>query len=213
MAGRPILRETRLSFVGTTSLYGAGSSQYNRLFWPAEVMGGESGRRIRFCELGRSRSFGTAHFSDETVEALVRLSSLRGAQVRVNSLFGEGVSPRLRKVRAGLAALGWPANELLKHGRERILYGVPLVANLRDYSIGVDAKPEYLLDPTLEDADSLVARWWLERWGARRARQEAVLEAMRRHRLVRPITHGARVPQIDQGAPGAHGAVDRAGAQ
>ena len=194
MAGRPILREARLSFVGTTSLYGTGSSQYNRLFWPAEVMGGPEGVRMGFHELGRSRSFGTSHFSDETVEALVRLSVHNGSLVRVNSLFGEGVSPRLRKVRLGLAALGWPVNELLKHGRERILYGVPLVDNLRDYSLGITSKPDYLLNPKLDGADAAVADWWLKRWGRRRAAQGAVLETMRSHQLVRPVHHGARVP-------------------
>ncbi|WP_433435406.1 Druantia anti-phage system protein DruA [Nonomuraea sp. CA-141351] len=194
MAGRPILREARLSFVGTTSLYGTGSSQYNRLFWPAEIMGGDSNTRMGFHELGRSRSFGTSHFSEETVDALVRLSGLRGSLVRVNSLFGEGVSPRLRKVRLGLAALGWPANELLRHGRERILYGVPLVENLRDYSLGIDREPKYLLNPELSDADTKVADWWLERWCQRRATSQNVLESMRSHRLVRPVRHGARVP-------------------
>lgn len=194
MAGRPILREARLSFVGTTSLYGSGSSQYNRLFWPAEVMGGDSATRMGFHELGRSRSFGTSHFSEETVDALTRLPALRGSLVRVNSLFGEGVSPRLRKVRLGLAALEWPANELLQHGRERILYGVPLVENLRDYSLGVDGEPQYLLDPELPDADAKVAEWWLERWCRPRARRKEVLESMRAHRLVRPVEHGARVP-------------------
>jgi hypothetical protein len=197
MAGRPIVREARLSFVGTTSLYGTGSSQYNRLFWPAEVMGGTEGVRMGFHKLGRSRSFGTSHFSDETVDALVRLSVHNGSPVRVNSLFGEGTSPRLRKVRLGLAALGWPSNELLKHGRERILYGVPLVENVTGYSLGVDAKPSYLLDPDLEGGDAQVNEWWFERWGRRRAAQPAVVEAMERHRLVRPVTHGARVPQFD----------------
>ena len=38
MAGRPIVRESRLSLIATTSLYGTGSSQYNRLFWPAGVL-------------------------------------------------------------------------------------------------------------------------------------------------------------------------------
>jgi hypothetical protein len=194
MAGRPILREARLSFVGTTSLYGTGSSQYNRLFWPAKVMGGTEGVRMGFHKLGRSRSFGTSHFSDETVQALVRLSVHNGSLVRVNSVFGEGVSPRLRKVRLGLAALGWPSNELLKHGRERILYGVPLVDNLRDYSLGINSKPDYLLNPELDGVDAAVADWWLERWGRRRAAQAAVLETMRSHLLVRPIRHGARVP-------------------
>jgi len=193
IAGRPILREARLSFIGTTSLYGTGSSQYNRLFWPANVVGKNSDVRLGFHELGRSRSFGTSHFSDATVEALMRLSEQRGSLVRVNSLFGEGVSPRLRKVRLGLAALGWPANEFLKHGRERILYGVPLVDNLRDYSLGVDSKPQYLFDAALENADTRITRWWLDRWGKPRAAQEAVRALMRSHQLVRPIRHGARV--------------------
>ncbi len=194
MAGRPITREARLSFVGTTSLYGTGSSQYNRLFWPASTMGGDEDSRMGFYELGRSRSFGTSHFSDATVDALVRLCEHSGGLVRVNSLFGEGVSPRLRKVRLGLAALGWPTNELLKHGRERILYGVPLVENVRDYSLGVDEEPTYLLDPEPADNGEAVATWWFERWARRRAAQEHVQESMRAHRLVRPIRHGARVP-------------------
>lgn len=194
MAGRPITREARLSFVGTTSLYGTGSSQYNRLFWPASTMGGSEDSRMGFYELGRSRSFGTSHFSDATVEALVRLCEHSGGLVRVNSLFGEGVSPRLRKVRLGLAALGWPTNELLKHGRERILYGVPLVENVRDYSLGVDEEPRYLLDPEPADNGEAVARWWFERWARRRAAQAHVQESMRANRLVRPVRHGARVP-------------------
>lgn len=197
MAGRAITREARLSVITTTSLYGTGSSQYNRLAWPAEVLGGEPEHRMGFRELGRSRSFGTSHFTRETVEALLRLSSLKDSSVRVNSLFGEGVSPRLRKVRLGLAALGWPANELLQHGRERILYGVPLVSNVRDYSLGIDATPKYLMDTSLDNGDARVAEWWLERWALRRARQEHVREAILGHRLTRPVTHGARVPLPD----------------
>ncbi|MHA7861539.1 Druantia anti-phage system protein DruA [Tessaracoccus sp. Y36] len=194
MAGRPITREARLSFVGTTSLYGTGSSQYNRLFWPASAMGGPEDQRMGFYELGRSRSFGTSQFSDPTVDALVRLCEHSGGLVRVNSLFGEGVSPRLRKVRLGLAALGWPTNELLKHGRERILYGVPLVENVRDYSLGIVKEPNYLLDPEPADRGEKVAAWWFERWAKRRAAQEHLQESMRTNRLVRPVRHGARVP-------------------
>jgi hypothetical protein len=194
MAGRPITREARLSFVGTTSLYGTGSSQYNRLFWPASAMGGDEQQRMGFHKLGRSKSYGTSHFSDVTVEALVRLSEHTGGLIRVNSLFGEGVSPRLRKVRLGLAALGWPTNELLKHGRERILYGVPLVENVRNYSLGIDSEPEYLLNPVPTDTGSSVAAWWMQRWAKNRASQEHVLASMREHRLVRPVRHGARVP-------------------
>lgn len=197
IAGRAITREARLSLVATTSLYGTGSSQYNQLFWPADVLGGEPGDRMGFYELGRSRSFGTSHFTDESVEALLRLSALTHSTVRVNSLFGEGVSPRLRKVRLGLAALGWPTNELLQHGRERILYGVPLVNNLLDYSLGIDTMPQYLMDTSIEDGDARIAAWWLDRWALRRAGLEHVRDGMRGHCLTRPITHGARVPLPD----------------
>jgi len=194
MAGRAMEREARLSFIGTTSLYSTGSSQYSRLFWPSTVVGGETEAKMGFFELGRSRSFGTSHFSDETVNALVRVAHLDGSLVRVNSMFGEGVSPRLRKVRLGLGTLGWPANDLLKHGRERILYGVPLVENLREFSLGIDPEPRYLLDPDLAEAGDQVAAWWLQRWALNRAAQPAVQESMRAHRLVRPVRHGARVP-------------------
>jgi len=216
MAGRPIERDSRLSFVSTTSLYGSGSSQYNRLRWPASIVGGRDDEVIGFAELGRSRSFGTSHFSRETVDALVRLSQISGslsrqdrATVRVNSVFGEGVSPRLRKVRLGLAALGWPTNELLRHGRERIIYGVRLVENLRDYSLGIDVDPKYLFDPERTD-ESTVAAWWFERWGSRRAGQPSVLESMRMHSLVRPMRHGARVPLPpveETGAPASNAAL------
>lgn len=211
MAGRAIVREARLSLITTTSLYGTGSSQYNRLFWPANVVGGKPNARMGFFEIGRSRSFGTSHFTDASVEALRRLSTLKDSSVRVNSLFGEGVSPRLRKVRLGLAALGWPQNELLKHGRERILYGVPLVSNLRDYSLGIDTEPEYLMDVSLTDGDTRIADWWLDRWAVRRAAQPQVQQAMQSHCLTRPVTHGARVPlpNDDDNAPQSSAAQER----
>lgn len=193
MAGRPIVRESRLSLIATTSLYGTGSSQYNRLFWPAELLCGPPGQRMGFHELGRSRSYGTSHLTDESVEALLRLSRLKDSSVRVNSLFGEGVSPRLRKVRLGLSALGWPTDDLLKHGRERIIYGVPLVKNLTEYSIGVDTAPNYLVDTEMQDGERRIAEWWLSRWAANRATQQRVREALQAQRLTRPITHGARV--------------------
>jgi hypothetical protein len=194
MAGRPIRREARLAFIGTTSLYGTGSSQYNRLNWPASVMGGAESDRMAFQVLGRSRSYGTSHLSSQSVAALLRLSSLQGSLTRVNSLFGEGVSPRMRKVRLGFGALGWPANDLLKHGRERILYGVALVSNLRDYALGIDVRPKYLLDTDAAGSDASVAAWWFQRWARNRSMQESVLKAIREHTLMRPVRHGARVP-------------------
>ncbi len=192
MAGRPIRRRNNLVFVGTTSLYGAGSSQYNRLHFPAERLGGNG--RIEFRELGHSRSFGTSHLSSQTVSALVLLSEQSRTGVRVNSIFGEGVNPKLRKVRDGLDLLGWPSEALLQHGRQRIVYGVSLVSNLLPYLLGVETEPNYLFRRNVKDDVTKVSDWWLQRWLTPRVRSTEVLDAVATHRSGRPSRHGARVP-------------------
>jgi hypothetical protein len=194
VAGRPIRRRTNLVFVGTTSLYGSGSSQYNRVRIPAEVLG--DGGTVEFRVLGRSRSFGTSHLSEETVSALVRLSEQSRTGVRVNSIFGEGVNPKLRKVRDGIDLLGWPSEDLLRHGRQRIVYGVSLVSNLLPYLIGAEAEPHYFFRRNLKDDVAHISSWWMRRWLAQRIQSAEVLSAVAQHRIERPVRHGARVPVI-----------------
>lgn len=197
MAGRPVTRSSNLVFVGTTSLYGSRSSQYNRIRIPADVLGGEHG--IEFLRLGRSRSYGTSHLSTATTQALTRYTEQSQGGSRVNSIFGEGVNPKLRKLRAGIELLGWPAEDLLQHRRPRLIYGVSLVTNLRDYLLGVNRKPRY---PWSLDNDSDIARigdWWRRRWLSHRIQSETVLESLADHQLTRPVRHGARVdlPAVD----------------
>lgn len=194
MAGRPIRRRTNLVFIGTTSLYGSGSSQYNRVRIPAEVLGGREG--VEFRQLGRSRSFGTSHLSGHSVTALVRLSEQSRTGVRVNSIFGEGVNPKLRKVRDGMDLLGWPSEELMRHGRQRIVYGVSLVSNLLPYLIGADTKPHYLFRLSVKDDVERISEWWMRRWLGQRSRSTEVLSAVEEHHVDRPVRHGARVPRI-----------------
>ena len=57
------------------------------------------GKCVRYEYLGRTLGLGTFHFGDRTVKelALLLAQSHRGQQV--NSVFGEGVNPRLRKLR------------------------------------------------------------------------------------------------------------------
>ena len=192
MAGRPIHRRADLAYIGTTSLFGSGSSQYNRIRLPEDVLGGATGV-VEFKRLGRSRSYGTSHLSSRSMEYLVNLAELRAGGTRINSIFGEGASPKLRKMREGIDQLGWPSDKLLRHGRTRLVYGVPLVHNLLPYLLGVEREPLYLFDvDNLADIDE-IARYWTTRWLAPRSRRPEVLDEVARHRLSHPMSHGARV--------------------
>lgn len=194
MAGRPIIRKPTLVLLGTTSLYGIGSSQYNRIKIPCDRIGGSSGESLVYEELGHSQAFGTSQYSEETVEALEDLVQQSANGQRVHSIFGEGVSPKLRKIRQGLGLLGLPPDLLLRHHRRRVVYAVSLVRNLREYLLGIESDADYLLP--LEDGAGATARigaWWRERWLQNRIRSKEVLRAVEEHTLVRPIRHGARV--------------------
>ena len=194
MAGHPVIRPPHLVLLGTTSLYGVGSSQYNRLKMPAELLGGRRGEYLEYQQLGKSAAYGTSHFSADTVAALVTLVEQTSNGQRVNSIFGEGVSPKLRKLRDGLAVLGLQAGELLQHGRQRIVYSVPLVRNFREFLLGLDEEPDYLFD--LSDpkkGTAAIVDWWTKRWLSKRVMKDEILERLNEHSLVRPIRHGARV--------------------
>lgn len=194
MAGRSIVRASNLVLLGTTSLYGVGSSQYNRIKIPAARLGGDADDVIRYVELGHSEAFGTSQYSQETIDALVDLVQQSDAQ-RVNSIFGEGVSPKLRKVRQALDLLNLQSEMLLRHGRARVVYAVNLIKNLGDYLIGVAEQPEYVVPPNGGVAASeAIGAWWRERWLRNRIASDDVLNEVERHTSVRPITHGARVP-------------------
>jgi len=200
IAGRAIVRPSNLVFLGTTSLYGLGSSQYNRIRLPCDRLGGESGLELRYEELGQSEAFGSSHLSNATVEALADLTSHVRERKEVRNVFGEGVSPRMRKARHGLELLGFPANALLQHGRKRIIYGIQLAQNTREYLLGMAKTPKYLAPlRRVSEASSNIAQFWGERWLDARVEAVEVREGVRRHDLTCPVRHGARVVLPDQG--------------
>jgi hypothetical protein len=194
IAGRAIVRPSQLVFMGTTSLYGLGSSQYNRIRIPAERIGGSKATELRFHEIGHSEAFGSSHLGEEALGALADLTSHLRSRHEVRNVFGEGVSPRMRKARHGLELLRFPANDLLRHGRKRIIYGVLLADNAREYLLGMAAKPRYIVPVThVVRTSSSIATWWIERWVSNRIESDDVLEQVRAHDGTHPVRHGARV--------------------
>jgi hypothetical protein len=95
--------------------------------------------------------------------------------------------------------LGWPADYLLQHGRQRIVYGVSLVDNLLPYLLGREQRPRYLFSPKISNDIERISDWWHERWVTERIKLDAVVDRVAMNSLLRPVRHGARV-QLPQEA-------------
>ena len=108
---------------------------------PLEELGGEPGVHPEYRELGISKGFGSYHFSQASIDYVQTLLGRAGDGRKVNSIFGEGVNPLMRKIRDGLNVVGLPADALLRHGNPRVVYGVTLAANFREYCWGLPLNP------------------------------------------------------------------------
>ena len=176
---RSLLKNTRvvpdntLVWLGTTSLFSHGSSQYERLRLPAGVIAPDQ-EEIRYRYLGETSGYGTVQFADETVRSLDTVMRQRRGYRDVNSVFGEGASPRLRKLRSGLDAVGFNANLTMLHHQGRRIYGVPLFSGAGAYLCGLARDvPDYIRSPeTLVDASERIAEFWRCRWLSRRLEHE-----------------------------------------
>lgn len=193
MRGAAVVRPPRLVLLGTTSLYGTGSSQYNRIKIPGESVGSKAGEGITYVPLGETLGFGSFHFSKDTLSLIESFVARSSQGRRVNSIFGEGVNPRLRKIRQGLDGIGLPA-DILRHGSPRLVYMVPLAANFRDVLMGRTSRPRYILPTKDSDAGTEgLAEFWRTRWLSGRIEREGILESVAEHVLAYPVRHGARV--------------------
>jgi hypothetical protein len=160
-----IVKNSNLVFYGTTSLYAHGASQYNRLRLPAGIIAPDQ-PDIKFEKLGQTTGFGTVQFSPETVTAVDTYVNKQKGYKDVNSVFGEGRSPKLRKLRTGLQLLGFDPSILMLHHQPRLIYGIKLSANAYDFlQRGNLPLPTYISTPELfRDASSRISDYWIERW-------------------------------------------------
>jgi hypothetical protein len=194
MKGKKVQRSPRLVLLCTTSLYGNGSSQYNRVKLPVSVVGGKASLCMRYEELGTSQGFGSFHFSKESVRLADALLGRSKLGRKVNSIFGEGVNPLMRKMREALTLVALPSDILLKHGNRRIVYGIPLAENFRRLLMGFETKPHYIVPQNNpRQQTSRIGSFWIHRWLSRRIEQDSVLTQVAGNCLAHPIRHGAQV--------------------
>ena len=114
---------------------------------------------------------------------------------RVNSIFGEGVNPLMRKIRDGLAGAGLDGDDVLNHGTPRIVYGVPLATNFKEVLLGMEERPRYLVRQSRpHEATEAIAGFWRRRWLTKRICRDGILETVAGHTLDYPVRHGGLVP-------------------
>lgn len=172
MAGRAIYRPTELKVLTTTSLYGNGSSQYNRLRLRATdypVLDHE----IAWQELAKTAGYGTVHLGPTTVRVLREVSERMYRARRVNHRFGEGASPRLRQIREAVEALGIDATSVLHHATPRIFYGCEMHPGAINELVGLNPPTESRSHPA-----SVIASLWRQRWLSKRIQNNEVLETV-----------------------------------
>ena len=194
--GKPVIKKPNLVLLATTSLYGSGSSQYNRVVIPAAEIGGKEDERVTYRKIDLSMGFGTYHISADTMKFAEFLLARRAKGRTVNSIFGEGVNPRMRKIRDALELLSLPADELLQHENTRVVYGVALARNFSDILLRRSAKPFFILPQSnARRRSDLIAEYWRKRWLLNRVMSGDVLAEVAKHELSYPVVHGARVPR------------------
>ena len=196
MAGRAVYKTADLVYISTSSLFGIRPNQYDNISIPLSVFKPGLKGALKYKHLGETIGTGTSQFSTKTTRSIQKFMRGESAQ-KVNYIFGEGTSPKLRSIRDGIRQLGFNNSEvLIKHGMKKNLYGITLVSNLKKYLLGMNKKPMYRfpLSHTKKSTQTIVS-WWATRWSQKRIRRDKkdLVKAVSKHSLAYPIKHGARV--------------------
>jgi hypothetical protein len=174
IAGRPVIKDPTLRVITTTSLYGAASSQYNRLKLRKEDSPSLP-KTLQWVELRDGEGVSVTHISEITVGLMRRLGEAHHGRRRINSVFGEGSSPRMRQIREGLNILGINDDSLLKQHLGRKVYGCELYEGAREDLLGFEKRKSRQLVPSA----SAIARGWIARWLSMRIQNVSVLDRLR----------------------------------
>ncbi len=163
MKGEVVIRDSRLAYLGTTSLYAIGSSQYNRIKVPVS-----DSFMLSFREMGITEGYGTVYFSPDTSFLLSTLLQNIDGGKRISHVFGEGTSPRFRLINRGLTMIGIRASSFLQHYSPRIVYSIDLARNTKEFLMGYDDNLDYGFN--LKDEEDVncktaqLIRFWYDRW-------------------------------------------------
>lgn len=182
MKGKKVVRDSRLVYLGTTSLYAIGSSQYNRIKVPLS-----NGGTLEFKKMGVTEGYGTVFFSKETTSLFSRILELQDGGKRINHVFGEGTSPRFRMISRGLSVIGIRSDAFMRHYSPRIVYSINLAKNTNEFLLGLEDNVDYGFD--MNDEKDIakktqeIIEFWYTRWLEKRLTTVDIDERLRAFKL------------------------------
>lgn len=163
MKGKRVIRDSHLVYLGTTSLYAVGSSQYNRIKVPMQ-----EDFTLEFRKMGITEGYGTVFFSKDTTTLFAKLLEEQDGGKKIGHVFGEGTSPRFRMISRGLSCIGIRAEAFLKHYSPRIVYSIDLARNTNSFLLGFEDEVDYgydLNDPAeVNQKTQELIDFWYDRW-------------------------------------------------
>ena len=177
MKGEKVIRDSHLAYLGTTSLYAVGSSQYNRIKAPLE-----DAQPLEYRRIGVTEGYGTVFFSKGTTSLFSSILEQQDGGKRINHVFGEGTSPRFRMISRGLASIGIRAEAFLRHYSPRIVYSIELAKNTKEFLMGYTDYVDYGYD--LEDQELVeqktqeLIEYWYQRWLTTRLTSVNIVERL-----------------------------------
>ena len=183
--GKPVFRDANLLCLTTTSLYGVASSQYNRIkflknnysnleqdiIWQ-EVFKDENSLK--------TKGLGVYHISDQTIDLIKLMSFKKTGRNEVNSKFGEGTSPKLRKISFGLNFLfdfinnNSSIEDILAHSIQRKNYICFLIKD----PIKILLKRKKNFTGIKLSSVASISEAWMKRWLMPRIKRKDTLEKL-----------------------------------
>ena len=173
-AGKQIKKPTNLKGLTTTSLYGVGSSQYNRLKLLKENSG--IANTLEWKELKSTEGYGTYHFSKRTKKIISDLEIKKKKFKNVNQHFGEGASPKMRELKANLKRIGF-TEDVIKHEQKRRTYFVDLTKDIRE-SIFLKNRRSKKLNKAPE-----IGKAWMKRHLQQRICNKEILSSLKEEKI------------------------------
>ena len=172
VAGRDIIKPSKLLFLTVSSLYDIASSQYNRLKLYKKDFP-KLKTDLIFHEAGTTEGIGSYHISQNTSNLINELTG-KVRKFMKKSISGKGHSHKIRKIIIGLRILNIKADDIMMHNQKRrnyvffhknkknitkYLYGLKKVENFNHCS-----------------SDLSITEAWIKRWVIKRILRKESLE-------------------------------------